>query len=413
MSSGTVEYQPINKLHLQVAEDTTLYHFLDAIEKQLDILSGAVGIAQDQFQVNEALGTSLDDLGLLFGVMREDGITDTAFRTTLTGKIADIETQTKQVIEDMVEYITGYPDSVDEYPDIDFVADYGLTSNAAIRIRLPTNLNELYAVDVFQQSNRLIAAGIAIVIDSLEEWFESFTDVVTAEDMLLFAGTSFFDETISDWPVFYGEGWDSAAWDSGLWDASLETTSDWFEYFWSWTMSDTLSTPTDAILSYGESVLTELLTTLVSEMNVVDTAWTETITTFADVMFGELEGFFTETLLSSVLDDIMLGELEGIFTDDLLSSALVSVMSGELEGLLTDSISVPTDVIIASWDREFTETLENATYARIGIAKIGIDVIAPGVINKFYLSDWDNAEWDNTEWDMLLDTVFVFIMEVF
>ncbi len=352
MSSGAIEYQAINKLHLQVIENTTLYHFLDAIEKQLDILSSTVGIVQDQFQVNDALGTSLDAIGILFDIMREDGVTDTTFRATLSGKVADTEAQTKQAIEDMVEYITGYPDSVDEYPDVDFVADYGLASNAAIRIRLPINLSELYAADVFQQSNRLVAAGIAIVIDSLVEWFESFTDVVTIEDLLLFIMTSFFDETIPGWPIVFGEGWDSAAWDDGLWDASMVFTSDWFEYFWTWSIADTLDTPIDELLFYNLYSYTESLTTLVSDMDVVDTAWTDEITTF-------------------------------------------------------------DDVIVAFFSRTFIESLDRTVYAKIGTAKIGIDIIAPSPNTVLYLADWDSAEWDLTEWDLSLDTIFVFIIEVF
>ncbi len=410
MSSGAIEYQAINKLHLQVIEDTTLYHFLDAIEKQLDILSSTVGIVQDQFQVNDALGTSLDAIGLLFDIMREDGVTDTTFRTTLSGKVANTEVQTKQAIEDMVEYITGYSDSVDEYPDVDFVADYGLVSNAAIRIRLPINLSELYAADVFQQSNRLVAAGIAIVIDSLVEWFESFTDVVTVEDLLLFMMTSFFDETISGWPIVYGEGWDSAAWDDGLWDASMVFTSDWFEYFWTWSIADTLDTPIDELLFIILCFHTESLTTLASDMDAVDTAWTDEISTFVDVMLGFLDGSFADVLLSSALDEVMLLYGESVLTESL---TVFSSYMDAVDTAWTDEITVLDDAIVAFFGRTFIESLERTAYAKIGIAKIGVDIIASSPNTVLYLADWDSAEWDLTEWDLSLDTIFVFIIEVF
>jgi len=157
-----------------------------------------------------------------------------------------IENQTHQSIKDEVYRIAGVIPQVDDYPDVDFVTEYGMSKNEGIvRVLVPFNKWEIWGDDISNRLPSVVAAGIALIAESYNRYFEDFYDTLGIVDWVikhLFAyppltqeilprrvarigsakiGAGYVIGTGIDCPV--PANWDEGYWDTMYWDDAHRT----------------------------------------------------------------------------------------------------------------------------------------------------------------------------------------------
>lgn len=226
-------------VHPFITDQGTLAEIIKGVQQGLEAVTKSIDVAEDGFRIESALGLSLDALGALFGHKRQDGLGDNDYRNQLLTLIEDSTTQTVDIVERTVEWISGYTPTVEE-PD-----------PGTIRVRLPLNKVQ-YAADVYAQLNRVKAAGVRVIVGHLEEFFESFSETLLVMDHLFsLVRGMFYDSFIEPWPLIGGSGqWDWGNWDASgaKWDSSDEPSDDLLVW-WTREFADELT------ISYDEDVL--------------------------------------------------------------------------------------------------------------------------------------------------------------
>ena len=285
-------------VHSFVADQGTLAEIIKSTQQGLEAVTRSINIVEDGFHIESTLGLSLDALGALFGHKRQEGLGDNDYRNQLLTLVEDSTTQSIDVIKETVEWISGYTPTVEE-PD-----------PGTIMVRLPINKTQ-YSADVYAQLNRVKAAGVRVIVGHLEEFFESFSEILLVTDHIFSMLRGMFYDSFADpWPLIGGSGqWDWGNWDTAgaKWDSS-DTPSDSLFIWWTQKFVEAYSDTNwdDVLFLIGISYLVETFSTY-SDSFLLDGVFyfPETITSFLDSLGLSGILFFPESINAAAMTDII------------------------------------------------------------------------------------------------------------
>ena len=226
-------------IHVETPEHGPIGEIIKAIANEIDNWTRGTEVVKDSIKVDYAGGLSLDAVGVLVDVYRESGESDGDYRSRLVNIVYTTETQTEDAIETEVRRITGAVPQVDTYPEVDFVTEYGMSkNNGIVRVLVPFNKWALYGGDIQGRLPAVVAAGIAIIAESYNRYFEEFYDTVLITDYILTHLTAYPPLTeeifpnrvaiigsavigthlIGHWVETIYSLWDEGQWDEAKWD---------------------------------------------------------------------------------------------------------------------------------------------------------------------------------------------------
>lgn len=390
MSSDVYPYMDIIEGMHVGTYGLSLTEFTKALSQQLEnFITGSDRVKSDLY-TQSALGSVLDSIGNLVDKTRILNQSDISYRDAILQEVATREQSTISALTAAINNVIGVDPIIDEYPTVDFVADYGLKRNeGALRITIPGHDSQ-YRQDVMIQADVFKAAGIAIILELVEELIETFTELLTLEELLIIYLTVYTDDLVTLTDVLAG--------------GSIE----------SFLADELLTTLNEQLSMEGEMYLDEDMTIfdiILSHEGIL--YLDEDLTTLNDVLAGgSIESFFTELLLASAFDDsisaveIAFGVIESI-------TPITDVISHE--GVLydTEDLTTLTDVLGGGSIDDFLLPDESmpSLIAIIGSAIIGTNILGTGIEGP-YNGEWDNAWWDVSKWDNADDKVLV-IREAF
>lgn len=243
-----------------------------ALSQQLDSFITGTERVQADFSPDNALGPVLDSIGTLLDVTRRAGQSDATLSNIILQEVTTREQSTIDGLIAAIKNVTGMDPIIKEYPDVDFVNDYDLKKNeGAIQVTI-LSLKQEFFQDVVVQTDLYKAAGIAVVYNLLTEMTETFTDVITLEELFFMMLTVHSEELVTltdalDFEMAFIESLTSITEQLGIEMAFLEE----------------LTTITDALSHEGVLYFSEDLSTL------------------TDVFGGgAIESFFTESMPNRV-----------------------------------------------------------------------------------------------------------------
>ena len=229
-------------LHPFVANKGAISGLMTILGQQMDTLLNEIERIQSQFSVQLATGFSIDLLGAVINTYRMDDESDEAYRTRLLSTVEEMETQTFQALSDVVENICGFIPQIDQYPDVDFVTEYGTSKNTGIvRVLVPFNKWEIYESEIRSQLDIVKAAGVYVIAESFDRYFEEFFEYVYIVDVLsAISGQCEFTDLFTTYPFRIGMSqigistrllgevieyrlseWDVGHWDEAWWDSEM------------------------------------------------------------------------------------------------------------------------------------------------------------------------------------------------
>lgn len=172
-------------LHPFVADSGSLKELMNVLGQQLDGLVNNLESSEEQTKIDTATGYSIDLIGAIFDMGRLIDESDESYRSRLLTAIDDIEMQSSEAISNIVKEITGFTPQIDEYPDVDFVDEYGTSTNSAVmRVLVPFNKWELHSSEIKAQIDRIKAAGVYVISESFDRYFEEFFEYIYLADSL-------------------------------------------------------------------------------------------------------------------------------------------------------------------------------------------------------------------------------------
>lgn len=180
---AVVSIKSTDWIHVETPEHGPIGEIIRAIANEIDNWTRGTEVIKDSIKVDNAGGLSLDAVGVLLDIYRELEESDDDFRSRLMNIVYTTETQTEQTIKDEVYRIAGVTPQVDGYPDVDFITEYGMSkNNGIVRVLVPFNKWALYSGDIQGRLPAVVAAGIAIIAESYNRYFEEFYDTVLITD---------------------------------------------------------------------------------------------------------------------------------------------------------------------------------------------------------------------------------------
>ena len=236
---STVSTDAKDWIHLPTADHGPLGELVKSIVQELRNFERIMSVGKDSIYVNSAAGTSLDAVGAVLGLDRRENESDTEFRARLIAEPSRDRQQTTNAIDAEVYRIAGCHPQIDD--DIDFITEYGMSKNEGIvRVLVPFNKWELWGDDISSRLPAVVAAGVAIIAESYNRYFEEFYDTALlsdecivhwkAQDPLLddelpyriaHIGTAKIGENIiGHWVEVWYSQWDLGQWDGAIWDAT-------------------------------------------------------------------------------------------------------------------------------------------------------------------------------------------------
>lgn len=201
---STVSTKPADWIHVETGEYGPIGEIIKAIVNEINALNEGLDEVKKSFQVDNSYGLSLDAVGALVNVYRGSGELDSDYRDRLMNIVYDTESQTEDAIEAEVYRITGCTPQVDTYPEVDFVNEYDMPkNNGIVRVLVPFNKWELWGDDIQSRLPAVVAAGIAVIAESYNRYFEEFYDTILITDYVL--------KHLIAYPPLTGEVFPSAA----------------------------------------------------------------------------------------------------------------------------------------------------------------------------------------------------------
>jgi len=334
-----------NNLHLPVLANGSLDQILKAVQREVSGILAGNNIVKHGRSLTTALSTDLNSLGIVLDKTRLDGESDSTFRARIQTAADDFESQTDTAIINIIKTVTaGWSATIEDADDIDFITDYGFPyTGGAFRVQIPYNLTD-EALDIQAQVNKIKGAGVAFILEYIEDmFFTSFTDVVTASDLLL--------------TLMYG------------------------------TFTDSLDTPTD------EFYITALMTAH-------DTLWYWTMT---DAFWFDLLSQLDETFSAGITDSIAGSHIEGFLTD-VLRPREWDIAQWDKDtwdkSIGYDELSfIAIKEFIEAFTAGITESLfkDGIIYRTESITSL-TDAIG-GHIEGFFTDIYHSRGWDIGQWD--------------
>ena len=228
-------------VHIPTPTHGSLGELVRSIVQEVQNFERIGTVTKDSLYVNSAAGISLDAIGAIFNLERMDGETDTEYRARLIAEPSRDRQQTAHAIDTEVYRIAGCHPQIDDYPDVDFVTEYGMSKNEGIvRVLVPFNKWELWGDDISSRLPAVVAAGVAIIAESYNRYFEDFYDMALVSESYILHVTDRVEEEIPDriavigsavigthvlggWTEVRYSEWDLGHWDEACWDGACMT----------------------------------------------------------------------------------------------------------------------------------------------------------------------------------------------
>jgi hypothetical protein len=252
-----------------------------------------IDLVNYSLKIDTAWGSDIDKIIALMSTRRYPVETDLEVKDRMDDWVTDTKGrfQTVAALKTLVYEIAEYVPDIEEYPDVDFMTDYGTPTNYGIcRMQVPGNKSE-YLSDVATMGQTYVAAGIYLIVEStsnLVDMINNFSD-----DVFLYGSLS-FDES-----------------DPGM-------TEEWVGYI-DYPQTESLTSFSEEMIQYGLLTYSNDMVTSFSDDELLfgSLLYTDNLTTMSEQLVGYIDYYETESLTSFSEEMIQYGLLA--YTDSIIT----------------------------------------------------------------------------------------------